>query len=145
MTDKSIVLDIKKIKQLHPSIALASASFEGSGDNFSDFYSHQVLEWSAGTFSNFEGGVSAINVNDFDINDLFWKILEEDGRANFNDDGSRGTVEINFKEGIIKINVEVPHTNWEELGEEEINFKPDYGTIKTEKSLSDLRKVKKTK
>ena len=140
MTDKEIVLGIKKIKQAHPTISSISVQFEGSGDSFSDFYNHNILTWSAGTFSNFEGGVSAIG---FDIDDLFWKIIEEDGRADFNNEGSRGSINIDFKEGVIKINVEVPETTWEELGEEEINFKTDYGIIKTEKSLSDLRKVKK--
>lgn len=142
MTDKEIVLGIKKIKQAHPTISNISVQFEGSGDSFSDFYNHNILVWSAGTFSNFEGGMSAIG---FDIDDLFWKIIEEDGRADFNNEGSRGSINIDFKEGVIKINVEVPETIWEELGEEEINFKPDYGIIKTEKSLSDLRKVKKAK
>ena len=142
MTDKEIVLGIKKIKQAHPTISSISVQFEGSGDSFSDFYNHNILTWSAGTFSNFEGGVSAIG---FDIDDLFWKIIEEDGRADFNNEGSRGSINIDFKEGVIKINVEVPETTWEELGEEEINFKTDYGIIKTEKSLSDLRKVKKAK
>ena len=142
MTDKEIVLGIKKIKQAHPTISSISVQFEGSGDSFSDFYNHNVFTWSAGTFSIFEGGVSAIG---FDIDDLFWKIIEEDGRADFNNEGSRGSINIDFKEGVIKINVEVPETTWEELGEEEINFKTDYGIIKTEKSLSDLRKVKKAK
>lgn len=145
MTDKEIVLGIKRIKQAHPTISSISVQFEGSGDSFSDFYNHNVLTWSAGTFSTFEGGLSAINVDGFDIGDLFWKIIEEDGRADFNNEGSRGSINIDFKEGVIKINVEVPETIWEELGEEEINFKPDYGIIKTEKSLSDLRKVKKAK
>lgn len=142
MTDKEIVLGIKKIKQAHPTISSISVQFEGSGDSFSDFYNHNILVWSAGTFSNFEGGMSAIG---FDIDDLFWKIIEQDGRADFNNEGSRGSINIDFKEGVIKINVGVPETIWEELGEEEINFKPDYGIIKTEKSLSDLRKVKKAK
>lgn len=141
MTDKEIVLGIKKIKQAHPTISSISVQFEGSGDSFSDFYNHNVLTWSGGTFSTFEGGISAI----LGVDDLFWKIIEEDGRADFNNEGSRGSINIDFKEGIITINVEVPQTLWEELGEEEINFKPDYGIIKTEKSLSDLRKVKKAK
>lgn len=143
MTDKEILVNIKKIKKAHPSIVSISASFEGSGDNFSDFYSHQVLEWSAGTFSNFEGGVSAIKAG-IDVDDLLWKIIEEDGRADFNNEGSRGTIEIDFKEGIIKVNVEVPQTTWEELGEGQIKF-AHCSIIMPEKSLSDLRKVKKVK
>ena len=98
MTDKEIVLGIKKIKQAHPTISSISVQFEGSGDSFSDFYNHNVLTWSAGTFSTFEGGMSAIG---FDIDDLFWKIIEEDGRADFNNEGSRGSIYIDFKEGYL--------------------------------------------
>ncbi|NCX05790.1 MAG: hypothetical protein EBW68_08445, partial [Actinobacteria bacterium] len=46
-----------------------------------------------------------------------------DNRAGFSNEDSRGSILIDFKEGFIKVNVEIAETSWTDLGESKIDLK----------------------
>ena len=122
MANRKILSLISKIRKSHPNIKSISCEFEANGEDFSDFYNYTVLEWSAGTVSISEDKLNTIR-RCADMEDLFFKILDEDDRAGFINGDTRGSILIDLKEGFIKVNVEIAETSWTDLGESKIDLK----------------------
>jgi hypothetical protein len=120
MANKKILSLISKIRKSYPNIKSIHCVFEAKGEKFSDFFRHLVLGWSNGTMSFYKDEINAIRYF-ADMQDLFVEIMFVDNRAGFSNEDSRGSIEIDFKEGLIKVNVEV--ISWTDLGESKIDLK----------------------
>ena len=65
--------------------------------------------------------------------------------VDFNNDGCRGRIEIDFIKGLINLNVEVPETNWNDASDDPYAFDVSMFSVKKEKTLADFKKGKKKK
>ncbi len=99
MTQEKMEAEIKRMRIENPDLKSISIEFGGSGDCFDDFYSLNV---DAGKLTVPE--VDFVNT----YNDLLWAALEKSD-ANFNDEGSNGTVTIAFDGNVGSIEVSVEH------------------------------------
>ena len=122
MANRKILSLISKIRKTYPNIKSIYCEFEANGEDFSDFYNYNVLEWSADTVSISEDKLNTIR-RCADMENLFFKILDEDDRAGFINGDTRGSILIDLKEGFIKVNVEISETSWTDLGESKIDLK----------------------
>jgi hypothetical protein len=119
MANRKILSLISKIRKSYPNIKSISGEFEAKGEKFSDFYRHLVFVALPLV------SLSKDEINDIrygaDLLDLFVEIMFVDNRAGFSNEDSRGSILIDFKEGFIKVNVEV--ASWTDLGESKIDLK----------------------
>ncbi len=122
MANRKILSLISKIRKSYPNIKSIRVEFEANGEDFSDFYNYTVLEWSTSTVSTQRAELNTIR-RCADMEDLFFKILDEDDRAGFINGDTRGSILIDLKEGFIKVNVEIAETSWTNLGESKIDLK----------------------
>lgn len=100
MSDENTKITIKdqldSFIKAYPKAKTLYCTFRGSGDNFDEFDDICVL--------NNKG--KPIDFGDeFDFYPIFESIVEHDGRADFNNDGSCGEIEINLKTRRVTINV----------------------------------------
>jgi len=94
----------------NPNATKAKCTFSGSGDCFDDFYDITV----------FGKDDSEMEYNaDDTLQQLFFKIIDTDGRAIFDNDGSCGEIDIDFITGKIKIEVSYYETIKNSDGENE--------------------------
>ena len=134
MANRKILSLISKIRKSYPNIKSISCEFEANGEEFSDFYNYTVLEWCAACCSTCNCNrltigktvsISEDKLNTIrrcaDMEDLLVEIMFVDNRAGFSNEDSRGSILIDFKEGFIKVNVEV--ASWTDLGESKIDLK----------------------
>ena len=120
MANRKILLLISKIRKSYPNIKSISCEFEAKGEKFSNATKHFGLEWSAGTVFLSKDEINAIRYSD-DMTNLLVEIMFVDNRAGLSNEDSRGSILIDFKEGLIKVNVEV--ASWTDLGESKIDLK----------------------
>jgi hypothetical protein len=120
MANRKILSLISKIRKSYPNIKSISCEFEAKGEEFSNVSKHFGLELSAGTVSLSKDEINAIRYSD-DMTNLLVEIMFVDNRAGFSNEDSRGSILIDFKEGFIKVNVEV--ASWTDLGESKIDLK----------------------
>lgn len=120
MANRKLLSLISKIRKSHPNIKSISCEFEAKGEEFSNVSKHFGLELSAGTVSLSKDEINAIRYSD-DMTNLLVEIMFVDNRAGFSNEDSRGSILIDFKEGFIKVNVEV--ASWTDLGESKIDLK----------------------
>jgi len=120
MANRKILSLISKIRKSYPNIKSIRVEFEAKGEEFSNVSKHFGLELSAGTVSLSKDEINAIRYSD-DMTNLLVEIMFVDNRAGFSNEDSRGSILIDFKEGFIKVNVEV--ASWTDLGESKIDLK----------------------
>ena len=143
---------LKAFKLKFPNVVNLSVQFEGSGDSFSDFWDLEctVKEDAPEVKIN---GDELILKEKFDkdsswereekvVNDLFFKIMDLNDSVDFNNEGCRGTITIDFIKGLINLNVEIPEVNWINASDEPYGFDASMFTIKKEKTLADFKKKK---
>lgn len=145
---------LKAFKLKFPNAISLSVQFEGSGDSFSDFWD---LECETKEDYKIEiSGNEIILKEKFNkdsswereekrVDDLFFKIMDLNDSVDFNNDGCRGRIEIDFIKGLINLNVEVPETNWNDASDDPYAFDVSMFAIKKEKTLADFKKGKKKK
>jgi hypothetical protein len=120
MANRKILSLISKIRKSYPNIKSIRVEFEANGEEFSNVTKHFGLEWSSGTVSLSKDEIKAIRYS-ADMTNLLVEIMFVDNRAGFSNEDSRGSILIDFKEGFIKVNVEV--ASWTDLGESKIDLK----------------------
>jgi len=97
-------MTFQKFKSKYPSIVSLSCYFCGSGDSFDEFYQEEGIRKD-------ENGVNVPIEPDslFDIfkdfQDVLFKIITKDDRADFNNDGCSGKIKVDLKTGRVKINI----------------------------------------
>jgi hypothetical protein len=100
MSDENTKLTIKdkldSFIKAYPKAQNLSCTFLGSGDSFDSFDNICVLN---------DKGKSIDFGSEFDFESIFESIIEHDDRADFNNDGSCGVIEINLKTRRVKIDV----------------------------------------
>lgn len=145
---------LKAFKLKFPNAISLSVQFEGSGDSFSDFWD---LECETKEDYKIEiSGNEIILKEKFNkdsswereekrVDDLFFKIMDLNDSVDFNNDGCRGRIEIDFIKGLINLNVEVPETNWNDASDDPYAFDVSMFSVKKEKTLADFKKGKKKK
>lgn len=87
---KELLINLKK---KYPDIKKVEIDFEGSGDSFSDFYEHRI------EFYDVVVGIKDIIEKEFieEVSEnVLWDIMNRTD-ANFNNEGSRGTICIDFE------------------------------------------------
>lgn len=143
---------LKAFKLKFPNVVNLSVQFEGSGDSFSDFWDLECTV-KEGTPEVKINGHELILKEKFDkdsswereekaVNDLFFKIMDLNTSVDFNNEGCRGTITIDFIKGLINLNVEIPEVNWINASDEPYGFDASMFTIKKEKTLADFKKKK---
>ena len=121
MANRKILSLMSKFRKSYPNIKSIHCEFEAKGEEFSNVTKHFGLEWSAGTVSLLsKDEINAIRYS-ADMTNLLVEIMFVDNRAGFSNEDSRGSILIDFKEGFIKVNVEV--ASWTDLGESKIDLK----------------------
>jgi len=108
----------KQIMEKHPDVAIIECMFNGCGDSFSDFNDVTIKDKNG---SDINGENDPYEKNREIFEDLFWNIIEYDGRANFNDDGSEGNITIDLINNKIKIEVSYFESISQSQGENEFN------------------------
>lgn len=73
---------IKDLKIKFPDVEVINIEYRGSGDSFEDFWNLESVPTS--------------NIQQEDIEDLLWHIIDNSD-ANFNNEGSEGTIQIDLK------------------------------------------------
>lgn len=146
---------LKSFKLKFPDVISLSVRFEGSGDSFSDFWDLQCeskedaprLEISGNEIILMEkfNKDSHWEKEEKRVDDLFFKIMDFNDSIDFNNEGCRGSIEIDFIEGLINLNVEIPETNWIDASDDPYNFDTSIFNVKKEKTLADFKKGKKKK
>ena len=100
MSDENTKLTIKdqldSFIKAYPKAKTLSCTFLGSGDSFDSFDNICVLN---------DKGKSIDFGSEFDFESIFESIIEHDDRADFNNDGSCGVIEIDLKTRRVTINV----------------------------------------
>jgi len=84
-----------------PNLGKASCSYRGTGDSFEEF-DEQCLYDTKGAEIDYSRIYSEISKT---LEDLFWAIIEHDGRGYFDNDGSRGEIIIDFLKGTVNVQV----------------------------------------
>jgi len=120
MANRKILSLMSKFRKSYPNIKSIHCEFEAKGEEFSNVTKHFGLEWSSGTVSLSKDEIKAIRYS-ADMTNLLVEIMFVDNRAGFSNEDSRGSILIDFKEGFIKVNVEV--ASWTDLGESKIDLK----------------------
>ena len=100
-----------KFLEKNPEAAMVKSSFYGSGDSFGDFDDIDVYNRNEQLIENY-------NLEDV-LQELLWKVIEKDGRAVFDNDGSCGEIEIDFVKGKVKIEISYYETIKNNDGENE--------------------------
>jgi hypothetical protein len=82
------------MKEQYPAISKFRIDYNGSGDSFSDFYDGRIT-WNDDKIhdASEESQIEDLIMEKFD--DVIWEVIENVG-ANFNNDGSRGTIYFDF-------------------------------------------------
>ena len=75
--------EIQKLKQKFPQLEIVTIEYHGSGDSFEEFWGIE--------------STPKIDINQNDIEDLLWYAIEH-SEADFNNDGSKGSITINLIE-----------------------------------------------
>lgn len=95
-------LDLKefaaKFLENCPKIGKVYCEFCGNGDCFSEF--SEIIVWDRDDVE--------IEIDDNEmkmLESLFFKIMDADGRAYFDNDGSSGTIEVDFVKGKVKVEI----------------------------------------
>lgn len=95
-------LDLKefaaKFLEKCPKVGKVYCEFCGSGDCFSEFSEIIIFDR-----DNLEIGIEDEYSNMLET--LFFKIMDADGRAYFDNDGSSGTIEVDFIKGKVKVEI----------------------------------------
>lgn len=146
---------LKGFKLKFPDAISLSVQFEGSGDSFSDFWDLEC-EFKEGDPKVQINGDEIILKEKFNkdsswekeekrVDDLFFKIMDLNDSVDFNNEGCRGKIEIDFIKGLINLNVEIPETNWNDASDDPYAFDVSMFSVKKEKTLADFKKGKKKK
>ena len=100
MSDENTKLTIKdqldSFTKAYPKANTLSCTFRGSGDSFDEFDDICVLN---------NKGKPIDFGSEFDFDSIFESIVDHDERADFNNDGSCGEIEIDLKTRRVTINV----------------------------------------
>ncbi len=89
----NIKKQLSKLKVKFPALKIVNITYSGSGDEFGDFWN--IVD---------ENEVDIPNSQEFmsEADDLIWHCLENSG-ADFNNDGSEGTITFDFDAMKVKI------------------------------------------
>jgi len=85
----NIKKELANLKHKHPEIEALEVTYQGSGDSFEEFYSLETTP-------------EDIKITQEDIEDILWHAIENSD-ADFNNDGSSGTIVFDFNEGTVSI------------------------------------------
>jgi hypothetical protein len=103
MIDNSYVEKIKELSmkflKQHQDVGRVKSRFQGSGDSFGEFYDMEIYNKKDKLLEDFS--VEWSN----ELEDLLYAIIQNDGRAYFDNDGSTGYIDIDFVNNKIKIEV----------------------------------------
>lgn len=144
---------LKGFKLKFPDVISLSVQFEGSGDSFSDFWDLECELKAERVLLNGDEIIlkekfnkdSSWEKEEKRVDDLFFKIMDLNDSVDFNNEGCRGSIKIDFVKGLINLSVEVPETNWNDASDDPYAFDTSMFAIKKEKTLADFKKGKKKK
>jgi len=102
MSDENTKLTIKdqldSFIKAYPKAKTLSCTFNGSGDSFESF--DDIC-----AFNKKDEPIDIDFGSEFDFDSIFESIIDHDDRADFNNDGSCGVIEIDLKTRRVTINV----------------------------------------
>lgn len=124
MTEKEVNAAFDKLKKKYPGTTNIEITYYGSGDSFEDFDVES------------DGSDEVLNE---DVESLLWHYIDVAG-ADFNDEGGRGTIDIDLKKGTIRI-VDYYYTRDEELNCDKTEIMKGIDSFELNENLEELTKL----
>lgn len=89
---KQLAFHLLKLKKQNKDLKKIYVTFEGSGDSFDEFYDVEITLSNGKILYNLKD----LSYEDYSLEDILFNIIDLTD-ADFNNDGSRGTISIDFE------------------------------------------------